>query len=208
MTLVTVTELTNYMGSSTIGTAQAKSAEIILAGIQNELEMYINRSLEAKSHREMVLTDASGFARLFSAPIHAVTKVGFVSYSRVVNVPGSEFPVERLIESGELKTVDIVPNDFGHGIITAGGVNLGVPNTHFIVEYNGGGGDRLESYYPSIKLAILRVASREWQHLHDDTMTINNGVTGDDVDPNVIGKRGWTREELQQFDRIRRRAIA
>lgn len=208
MTLVTVDELTDYMGSSVIGNSQAKSAELILAGIQNELEMYINRSLEAKAHREMVLTDSKGFARLFSAPIHAVTKVSFVSYSSVVNVPGSEFPVEQLVESGDIETVDIVPTDFGHGIITAGGVNLGAPNTHFIVEYSGGGGDRIQSYYPSIKLAILRIASREWQHLHDDTVTINNGQTGDDVDPNVIGKRGWTREELEQFDRIRRRAIA
>lgn len=207
MTLVTVAELSDYIGSSPIGDAQKNSANLILAGVQSELEMYINRSLESKPVREMVLTDNGGFARLMSAPVHAVTKVSFVSYSRVVNVPGTNFPVEELIESGDIETTDIVPKDFGHGIITAGGVNLGAPRSHFIVEYTGGGGDRIGAYLPSIKLAILRVASREWQHLHDDTMKINNGGLGDDVDPTVIGKRGWTLEELQQFDRIRRRAI-
>ena len=60
----------------------------------------------------------------------------------------------------------------------------------------------------AIRLAILRVASREFQQMNDDTMSLRNAAATPPVDPIPVPARGWRPEELRQFDRIRRRVIA
>ncbi|AYQ99237.1 head-to-tail complex protein [Brevibacterium phage Cantare] len=207
MTLVTVQELSNYMSGSPITPAQEKSAELILDGVINELEMYINRPVQVRNARELVRTDIAGFARLAYSPVQAVTKVSYVNSSNLSAYPSRDYPIDELVEDPNVQVMDMVPANLGYGLITSGGINLGAPNAHFIIEYRGGGGDRINQYLPAIKLAVLRTASREWEHLHKDTVRINNGDIGDDVDPGVIKMRGWDTEELKKFDRIRRRAI-
>lgn len=207
MALVTTSELSSYMSATPITTAQVASAKAIIEGVQNELEMYINRPLETRIARELVRTDTVGFARLRSAPILSVTKVSYVNTGSLTPLEMMDYQIDDLFESPSITTYDLVPANFGYGLITSGGVNLGSPNTYFVVEYTGGGGDHITQYLPSIKLAIMRVASREWQHLHDDTVKLNNGDIGDAVDPGEAKLRGWAPEELAKFDRIRRRVI-
>lgn len=207
MTLVTVQELSSYMSGSPITPSQEKSAELILNGVINELEMYINRPVQVRKARELVRTDISGFARLAYSPVQAVTKVSYVNSNSLGAYPSRDYPIEEIISDPDIQVMDMVPANLGYGLITSGGVNLGAPNTHFIIEYSGGGGDRINQYLPAIKLAVLRTASREWEHLHDDSVRINNGEVGEGVDPNGIKMRGWDIEELKKFDRIRRRAI-
>lgn len=208
MTLVTVQELSSYMSGSPITPAQEKSAELILAGVINELEMYINRPVQVRNARELVQTNIAGFARLAYSPVQAVTKVSYVNASQLSDYPSRDYPIDQLVDDPNVQVMDMVPANLGYGLITSGGINLGAPNTHFIIEYRGGGGDRINQYLPAIKLAVLRTASREWEHLHDDSVRINNGEVGEGVDAGTVKMRGWDIEELKKFDRIRRRAIA
>lgn len=79
---------------------------------------------------------------------------------------------------------------------------MGTPNTWFIAEYTGGYNGYIDD---SLKLAILEVASRTMVPNHDDTLTIKDDVAREPVGQPMV--KGWTPEELQQFDRIRRRMV-
>jgi hypothetical protein len=59
----------------------------------------------------------------------------------------------------------------------------------------------------SIMLAILRVAAREFQTNHDDTMSLRDTSATTPTDPVPVPRKGWQDDELRQFDRIRRRVV-
>ena len=58
--------------------------------------------------------------------------------------------------------------------------------------------------HPGIKLAILRVAAREFMYNHSNATTLVNTEGRKPEDPPPVPK-GWREEELAQFDRMRRR---
>lgn len=207
MALVSVQDLIVYMSNIHVTEAQRNSAEAIIEGVQSDLEMHINRAVEARAVREVVKTDGVGFAYLSHSPVREIRGLSQVGFSSVPPPLGTA-PSTGILPFLEGNSYDMVPRNFGRDAIVPGGVMLGAAQTYFVVDYIAGGGDYIAPYLPSIRKAILHVAARDFAHMHSDRMTITgNGSLGDDVDPNPPPTKGWTDEELEKFDRIRRRVV-
>jgi hypothetical protein len=58
-----------------------------------------------------------------------------------------------------------------------------------------------------VRLAILRIAAREVDARHDDTLSVSDLETSRPK-PDPTPTLGWTDDELKKFDRLRRRTIA
>lgn len=207
MALVSVQDLIDYMSDIHMTDAQKRSAEDIIDGVQSDLEMHINRAIETRAVREVVKTDGLGFAYLSQTPVWEIRGLSQIGFSSVPPPLGT-VPSTGILPFPEGRSYDMVPRNFGRDAIVPGGVMLGASQSYFIVDYLAGGGSYLAPYIPAIKKAILHVAARDFQHMHSDRMSITgNGRLGDDVDPSPSITKGWTDEELEKFDRIRRRVV-
>ena len=184
MAVVTVPELSNYLSGMNVTDIQDQSLEMILAGVQSELERYLNRPVQQQRVMEEVDVE-DGRAYLGVTPIVAVYGVypvradGAADTDHPFAVQGSFFRKNsnylRLIGMGGSLYVDYL-----------GGIN----------------GDQ----NPGLKLAIMRVAAREFMHNHGDAMTLSNTEARPESDPTPTPK-GWADAELLQFDRLRRRVV-
>lgn len=73
------------------------------------------------------------------------------------------------------------------------------------ITYEAGFDGRLEEF-ADVRLAILRVASREMTDRHDDTRSVRDLDTRNEPGPPPV--IGWTPEELSRFDRLRARTAS
>lgn len=183
MAVVTTTELANYMGGWKYTPVQAMDAQEILDGVQSELERHINRPLQKRRLLEKVTADHTGIAWAGVTPVQAVHGLYRIN-------PDST-------QGGLIQTV--------HQVYIPGKnyFRLGTPNSTVLVDYTGGINADLD---PGVKLAIKRVAAREFMFKHSDTIGLENteGRPPEDADNRP---KGWSEEELRRFDRIRRRTI-
>lgn len=184
MAVVTTRELSNYMSGWRYTTVQEIDAQAILDGVQSELELYLNRPLQMRRLVEDVTTDFRGYAYLKVTPITAVHGL---------------YRTDREGQQGELIT-SLPSNFFRRG---ANYLITGSANSRLIVDYTGGVNADIN---PGVKLAIKRVAAREFAYKHDDAVTLDNTEGRPSEDPTPVPK-GWTDEELKKFDRLRRRVI-
>lgn len=204
MALVTPEDLARYMSGIRMNEEQKRSAEDILAGVQSDLEDYINRPLEPMRSRELVRVDRSGYVNVRHTPVHAVLRVqdyGSTLPSRPDGVVGNYVPEE----SDALPLVDYAPVDNGANMIVPGGVKYGTPNGYVLIEYLSGMSALVVRALPKVKLAIMRVAAREFDAMHNDSVRVRGGSTEATPPPEKIG---WTLEEKVEFDRLRRRVVA
>ena len=184
MSVVTVNELANYMGGWKFTPIQRQDAEAILDGVQSELERYINRPLQMRRVVEVVDVDRYGIAYVKITPIVAVH--GIYRNDRITHGPGEPYST--------------VPSNYfrpGSNYLALGGFG----RVH--IDYTGGVNADLD---PGVKLAIKRVAAREFLYKHDDSVTLANTEARppEDADPQP---KGWSEEELKKFDRMRRRVV-
>jgi hypothetical protein len=208
MSVVTVEQLKAYMSGINMSITQTDAAQVILDGVQGELEKYINRSIGTRLVREVASTDSSGFAYLSQTPVYAINKITPASDELSTYQDGGEVVVlDPLVPGPNTTAYDLVPANFGRDLIVPGGVMSGYLDTSVAVEYIAGGGDFLAPYMDSIMLAILRVAAREFQTNHDDTMSLRDTSATTPTDPVPVPRKGWRDDELRQFDRIRRRVV-
>ncbi|QZE10806.1 head-to-tail adaptor [Gordonia phage ChisanaKitsune] len=184
MGLVTVPEFRAYMSGNNLNALQLQAAEAALNGVQSELERYLNRSVQMRRVTEEVELDEFGRGYLKNTPIEAV--YGLFRHSSTGGV-------------GEA-IVNVSPHLFRKG---ANFINVGWGFTNIWVDYLGGlNGDKI----PGLKLAIMRVAAREFVHQQSDNLAISNTEARPPSDP-VPQPKGWTEQELQSFDRYRRRTV-
>lgn len=169
MTIVSVPELVDYMSNVTLTADQLEAAELVLEGVQGELEVYLNRPVEPREVTE-VLQSLDGYVRPRITPV-----------VQVLSVTG-------------LATVPLYSKANGLYVGWAG---------EWSVTYRAGidGASK-----PDIRLAILRVAAREMQNRHDDTLSVKDLRT-DDEKQNPRYPEGWQEAELMRLSRYRRRVI-
>lgn len=203
--LVSAQELSDYMSGIRLNEAQMRSAEAVLAGVQSDLEDYLHRPVEPKRSRELVRVDRSGYVNVRNTPVTAVLRVQNYG-STLPAVPRNVVPNYTPATIPDLPVSDYAPINNGDNIIVPGGVKYGNPGDHVLIEYMAGGSKRIIDKLPQIKLAIMRVAAREVQFMHDDTMSLRNGNATPPAD--TIPQKGWTEDELRRFDRLRRRMVA
>lgn len=204
MALVSPEELARHMSGIRMNSEQTLSAEGILAGVQSELEDHLNRPLEPMRSRELVRVDRNGYVNVRNTPVHAVLRIQ--DYGSTLPVPPSGVvPNYTPTLSDALPLVDYAPVNNGAHLIVPGGVKYGTPNGYVLIEYLAGGTEFILRRLPAIKLAILRVAAREFDAMHNDSMRIRGGSTEATPAPTEVG---WTEAELKSFDRLRRRVVA
>ena len=209
MTLVTAEDLTTYMGGLELTAAQAGIVDsIILPGVQQDLENYLNRPVEPVIVRESLKQSDNGFLYFRVTPVHSIVSIT-TSAGVAVTLP-SDIP-SALYNPDQLRTLDEwgEPDLFGYQLDTFSGggfigyPSIGRPTYHrvvYVAGYNG-------YVNQGLKLDILRVAAREAEMQFDDTMSLRGGGQEAASDSDDRPK-GWTEDELKKWDRLRKRVMA
>lgn len=198
MALVTVDDLIEYMSDISLTMNQQASAQLILDATQQQLEAILNRPLEQIQVREKVRTDHTGEAVLSYSPIQRILTAQALNYSQATVTALT--PEVMQVTSAE-RVVDMQPLQNN---IVPGGFFIGRPWTWYVIEYLAGG--IAHPYVDSVKLAILRVASREMTFNHDDVLSIKDDFAREPANAESI-RKGWTPEDLAPLDRLRRRTV-
>jgi hypothetical protein len=208
--LVSADELISYMSGVNLTAPQRAEAERTLSGVQQELETYCNRPLELVQIREVVRADWQGMANLSISPVwKIISNYSLDQLDHGINVftPYIPPPMERdplIDEVTGRPLVDMLttPN-VGEPMIIPGAMVVDLPTAYYVVEYIGGWNGYTIN---GLKQAIKRVAAREMEGQHDNTLSLRQG-NAEAAAPGDSRPKGWTQEELQQFDRYRRRVI-
>lgn len=174
---VKVSELKDYMSGIGLDADQASASQDVVDGVQRELERHCQRYFTRRVRTEALYPDE--FGRL---------------WPKAVPVVSVSSPLGLTTEGGN-------PN----ALVGAVGGGYWGSSAPVLVTYIGGldpDGDDLHD----VRVAILRVASREVSALHSDVLDPNDlsARPARDRDNRVLG---WTDDELRKFDRLRRRTV-
>lgn len=197
MAVVTVAELRKYMSDVSLSANQQNSAQLVLDGTQQQLELYLGRPIQYVQVREKRRSDAAGDLMLSVTPVHKIISLRTFTATELTEfttdtTPLSEDEVDRIW--------DAMPDNYP---VVPGGIHTGRAFTWYIVEYYGGYNGFSDD---ALKLAILEVASRTMTVNHDDVLSIKDDIAREPANAPSLQK-GWRPEELAQFDRLRRRVV-
>ena len=212
MALATVADLKKYM-DITFSNTQEEAAQMILTGIEADLEHYIGRPVTAASFSETYVAEAnytgsSAYSFFYDYNIDRtlttvtdVTKPPYVLYTRqtpIVSV--ASVTVQGQTDSSA--TTQTVGNDY---VVRRYGIDMFRVNDNdkIVINYTAGL-DSTADNTSALKLVILRAASREVQNLHDDVVGMKD-LTTRNVAP---VETGFTMEELNSVKRWRRVRVA
>lgn len=208
MTLITTEELVSYMGGIDLTEKQLGITEtVILPGIQQDLETYLNRPVEPVIVREAIRPNDNGFLYFGVTPIHEIRSV---ELSDGTDITLTTVPASSITNPDELRTWEAwgTPELYGYQLEGF----LGLPTGYYpAVTYTGRPFYRVEyiagynGYVnEALQLDICRVSAREVEMQFDDTMSLRGGQTEAASDSDTRPK-GWTEDELKKWDRLRRR---
>ena len=212
MALATVADLKKYM-DITFSNTQEEAAQMILTGLEADLEHYIGRPGTAASFSETYVAEAnytgsSAYSFFYDYNIDRtlttvtdVTKPPYVVYTRqtpIVSV--ASVTVQGQTDSSA--TTQTVGNDY---VVRRYGIDMFRVNDNdkIVINYTAGL-DSTADNTSALKLVILRAASREVQNLHDDVVGMKD-LTTRNVAP---VETGFTPEELKSGKRWRRVRVA
>ena len=212
MALATVADLKKYM-DITFSNTQEEAAQMILTGLEADLEHYIGRPVTAASFSETYVAEAnytgsSAYSFFYDYNIDRtlttvtdVTKPPYVVYTRqtpIVSV--ASVTVQGQTDSSA--TTQTVGNDY---VVRRYGIDMFRVNDNdkIVINYTAGL-DSAADNTSALKLVILRAASREVQNLHDDVVGMKD-LTTRNVAP---VETGFTPEELNSVKRWRRVRVA
>lgn len=208
--LVSADELISYMSGINLTSPQRAEAESTLSGIQEELETYCNRPLELVQIRELVKADYDGYANVSISPVWKIISVQSMEsspYSNAAFVPYIPAPMDRdpLIDptTGRPLVDWLTTPNVGQPLAIPGAIMVDSPDLYYIVEYVAGWNGYTIN---GLKQAIKRVAAREMEGNHDNTLSLRQGAA-EVAAPSDPRPKGWTDDELKKFDRYRRRVI-
>jgi len=202
--LVSVEELRRYLGGyDPEHPSMLEEMANILEGVQLQLETWLNRPVELVQVREVALTDGKGNLYLSVTPLRKLISygvgVGSITAPETTYTPYTRTPDALIGVDGRM--IEKTDHRFAAPTYSNGRYFMGMPNTGYIVEYIGGIDG---TQCPDIKLAIKRVAAREFTQAHVDVVGQRQGHA-EDVEVGDNRTIGWTTAELTQLQRYRRR---
>ena len=213
--LVSVPELVTYMDIS-LSLRQQDAAELILEGLQSELEAYLRRPIEQIEFTEEYVLD-SGHVGIPMGTMLSVDRPVNDSFTTSSPIQGTTYsePVPTIyLRNSPVVSVDTVTVKPQFGtlrtleeekdyIVRRYGIDYfyGMANDVVTITYTAG----LDgSTIPAFKLMILRAATREMQNMHDDVVGVKDLNTR-----NVAPlETGFTERELMALKRYRRVRVA
>ena len=207
--LVSIADLKNYMDIS-FSLRQEDAAEMVLGGLQSELEAYLNRPVEVtqfveehKLENNMVGVPMSSF--FYNTSLDTTNNP--ITYSNppqtiyLRNSPVSSVTQVRL-KARLNSTWEVLTEDRDY-VVRRYGMDLfrGWSDDLVEVTYNAGlNGSDIKMF----KLMILRAATREMQNMHDDVVGVK------DLEPRNVApmETGFLEKELMAVKRYRRVQVA
>jgi hypothetical protein len=206
--LVTVRELAAYMDRQ-LTNRQQDAAELVLAGLQAEIEAYVNRPVEVREFTESHIVPED--------TLYINTEAYF--YDRSLDTTNANIRVLmptytiHLANSPVVSVSEVILHPFGYPTPSPVTFNEGqqyLVRKFGIDLYSVWAGDRIEITYEAgipenafVKQVMLRAAAREMQNMTDDVVGLkdfqNRAAT--------IAEIGLTQTEKQGLDRLRRKKV-
>jgi hypothetical protein len=209
MALITVSDITTYM-DITFTNVQEDAAEIVIEGLQSELEAYLRRPIEQQEFTETYRVPDVGrgvvnqqyYYNYTTDPATTLTSPGiiytpmytlYLENSPVISVSSVSItaasagatPIAQVAER------DYITRDFGIELFNA------FANDVINVTYTAGlDGANIKVF----KLLMLRAAAREMQNMHDDVVGLKD-LTTRNVAPL---ETGFSERELLSIKKYRR----
>ena len=201
--IVTVEEFIAYLGNPDLDVAQTADAASRLAGTQSKLELYLNRPIQPVRVRQMVQVDMDGFAYLYVSPIWTVNEVKYVDGTAAMNAPA--VTLTALDVADPVVEQDWIKGNLAGEIpaIGSGGIYLGSAGWA-LVDYIGGYNGFVDE---GLKDDIKRVTSRGFDVAHNDFISLQDSTASEGRKPDQRSPN-WERDELEAWDRLRRRVVA
>lgn len=214
MALVSLQELLDHMGNPPLTDRQRAHTEmIILPGVQTELQDYLNRPVEKVRVREVLTPDETGYVYFSVTPVWHIESITDFNGNTVTVDPEAVRPTLPALppsEDPDLQTLDLSSNLYNPRSFR---YYVGYTNPYltyvtrvdpqFVFLYYGG----VEGFkIPGLKLAVLDVAARSVTRQWDNTVGLRDGAieSANDSDPR---KKHWEQDELEKWDRLRRRVM-
>jgi hypothetical protein len=214
--LVTVNDLTTYMDVK-FSLRQQDAAEMVLAGLQGELEAYLRRPVEVETFTEeyrLPSTQHGVPMGTFLSIDNSYYNDSFTTTNPVDNMIYAEPPHMIYLRNSPVTNVATVTVQPVHGNLRTLTVNDDYVVHRYGIEYFYGYENDLVtvtytagidgSNIPLFKIMILRAASREMQNMHDDVVGVK------DLNPRNVGPlvTGFLDSELLSVRKYRRNRIA
>lgn len=204
--LATVDDLSDYMDMR-FSNRQSDAAELVLAGLQSELETYLRRPIEPQEFMEIYVVPEDFLLISSSAYFYDRTLDTAGSIEPIVQPPfqlhlrnSPVISIDRLRIKGRFETSWRTLAQGNDYVATRWGVDTWAAFQHDQIEvsYRAGlSGDNI----PYLKLLILRAASREMQEQTDDVVGLKDLQTRDVRSETV----GFTDRELAMVKRYKRK---
>lgn len=214
--LVTVNDLITYMDVK-FTLRQQDAAEMVLAGLQGELEAYLRRPVESETFTEEYRLPSSQHGvpmGTFLSIDNGYYNDSFTTTNPVDNMIYAEPPHMIYLRNSPVTSVSTVTVQPVHGTLRTLTVNDDYVVHRFGIEYfYGYENDLVTVTYtagldggniPLFKIMILRAASREMQNMHDDVVGVK------DLNPRNVGPlvTGFLDTELLSVRKYKRNRIA
>lgn len=206
--LVTLEELVNHLGNPSLETFQENHIEnVILPGVQGELERYCGRPLEISQVREYLKPDCNGFVWFEVTPVHQIISVVDVNGATVEYTPPdvpdyvpNANPAVRNYDYAGTGYVESTWKMYVHPLGYLSPLYYNVPTGYYVTTL--AGIDCTND--KDVKEKILEVAGRVVNKLFLDDVGMRAGSI--EHSPNLDTRVPmWTEEELISMDRLRRR---
>lgn len=212
--LVTVNDLSTYMDVR-FSLRQQDAAELVLAGLQSELEGYLRRPVEVETFTESHRLPSSQHGvpmGTFLSIDNSYYNDSFTTTNPVDNMIYAEPPHMIYLRNSPVVSVSTVTVQPVHGALRTLTVNddyvvhrfgieyfYGYENDLVTVTYNAGIDG---TAVPLFKLMILRAASREMQNMHDDVVGVKDLNTRN-VGPLITGFLDTELASVRKYRRVR-----
>lgn len=178
MTIVSVRRLQDYMSGLGLNVNQTQAAEDVLAGVQAELERYLNRPVELVTVTEVPVMHRSGWVETSVTPVVSTTTPGFY----VVN--------------GQLRPLYTMPRLEGFAADAT---------VTYTAGYDGTAPGFADVRLAILRVAAREMEPR---HDDTRSVKVLNTISTPSVEVSRKGAGGWQPHELAQFDRLRLRVVA
>jgi hypothetical protein len=203
--LVSVEEFRRYLGGYQMTSGVEQEAVSILLATQQQLETYLNRTVELVQVREVALADGLGNLYLSVTPVRKIISYG-VNVATQSTIDIQPIPYEMIPDlslGDDARLIDKVSYKGAGARFRPYGMNVPLSGYPYYIEYIAGLDGTKEE---QIKAAIKRVAAREFIRNHVDTAGLRTGHV-EDTEVGDTRTIGWTIGELQGLQRYRRRIV-
>lgn len=212
--IVSVNDIKTYMDIK-LSARQEDAAEMILAGLQSELEAFLKRPIEVSEYTEehrldamhtgvpmgtfLTANDNTYNSSFTTSPRNDMTTWAtpppaiYLNNTPIVSI--EEVKVKPLFSEEKIlqEEIDYIPRKYGIDYY------YGYSDDLITVTYTAG----LDgTTIPAMKLMILRAASREMQNMHDDVVGVKD-ITTRNTGPLVTGFLDTELASLRKYRRVR-----